>query len=553
MKIRWISALALALVPAACAPSPGPQSGSQTNWLVRCESSSECGGLDCVCGACTTSCDTDAVCGELPGASCVEATDQGAIAFCGGQAPPAALCLPRCDENGACPHGTSCLAGVCTPTGPATASVTLDPDTRHEELIGFGASLAFADEQIVAHPQKAALFDQLFGETGIDVLRLRNRFQDGDEQAVMPAAEIVSAAEERIGRRPVLFLVSGTPPAALKANNSRTCAGDETTCTLVSLPSGGFDYAGFASYWRGALEAYATAGIRPDYFSIQNNPNWVPPSDAGNEACRFLPEEGTSTVTVDGASVEVTYPGYREALVAVRAAIANLPNAPRLGIPDTGPVMAADYVQVLDASTFDGVALHMYGIDPADVDVENLQALRALARQLGRPVFQTEMRAGGLDTAILIHHAFTNAGASTYIQNDLVSLGNDTGGMGLTFVGSETFELQPPFYTFSHYAKSTDPGWIRVDASSDSAALLGTAWLSPNEDALTIVLVNSGVEELDAQIVVPEPFRTNLGRGEIRRTVFDGIERFALLGSLGADSVVRIPGRSIVTVAFASE
>ena len=199
--------------------------------------------------------------------------------------------------------------------------VTIDTEARHQTLVGFGASLAYADDAIVAHPEKSALYDLLFAESGLDVLRLRNRHEGANGAALLPAREIVEAASERLGRTPLLFMTSGTPPAALKANRSRTCGGRPETCTLASLPGGGFDYAGFASHWRASLEAYADAGISPDYVSIQNNPNWVPPADRPNEACRFLPEEGTATVNVDGAAVEIAYPGYREALSAVRAAI----------------------------------------------------------------------------------------------------------------------------------------------------------------------------------------------------------------------------------------
>ena len=142
----------------------------------------------------------------------------------------------------------------------------------------------------------------------------------------------------------------------------------------ASLPGGGFDYAGFADYWRASLEAYANAGIVPDYVSIQNNPNWVPPAEAPNEACRFLPEEGTTTVTVDGAPIDVAYPGYREALAAVRAAIAELPVMPRLGAPESGLIGVGEFVPALDASAFDALALHLYGMDATAVDVAALEA-----------------------------------------------------------------------------------------------------------------------------------------------------------------------------------
>ncbi len=548
---RW-AFLALALAAAACSPST-PQTGSQTNWLIMCTSSQDCdAGVECLCGACTRLCASDSACDDLPDASCVASHDHGSIALCGGQAPPSGVCLPRCDDA-SCAAGTSCVAGVCVPELESAATVTLDTSARHQTLVGFGASLAYADDGIVAHAQKDALYDLLFVDAGLDVLRLRNRHQDGGADSLQPAREIVEAASERIGRTPFLFMTSGTPPEALKANGSRTCSGDPATCTLVSLPGGGFDYAGFASYWRSSLEAYADVGITPDYLSIQNNPNWVPPADVALDACYFLPEEGTTTVTVDGTSTDVAYPGYREALAQVRDAIADLPSVPRLGIPETGFVGVGDFVPALETSAFDALAVHFYGVQPAAVDVAELEDLRALAEQLDRPVFQTEVQAEGFDTATLIHHALVNAGASVYLQNDLVSLTSDLAPWALVLLNADDFEAQGPYFALAHYAKATDPGWVRIDAVSDSSALLSSAWLSPDESALTIVLVNPDSEELAVEVALADTLRSRLVRSEVTRTVFDGLERAAVLGQLPASGVVRIPGRSITTVALAGD
>jgi glucuronoarabinoxylan endo-1,4-beta-xylanase len=552
-RVCFVRALALvALGLAACSPETGPQTGGQTNWLVACDSSQECGGLECMCGACMASCESDAACAELPSASCVAANDARAIAMCGGQAPPGGLCLPSCTPE--CSAGASCVAGVCVPSEEPSVRVTIDDAARHQTLVGFGASLAYADDAIVAHPDKTALYDLLFAASGLDVLRLRNRYENANDAELLAAREIVAAASQRLGRTPFLFMSSGSPPAALKANGSRTCGGNSETCTLASRPFGGFDYAGFAEYWRASLAAYANAGIVPDYISIQNNPNWVPPAERPNDACRFLPEEGTATVTVEGAPVDVAYPGYREALAAVRAAASDLPFPPRLGAPESGPVGISEYVPRLDAFAFDALALHLYGMDATAVDVHALEAIRDLAEQRDRPVFQTEMQAGGLDTAILIHHALTAGGASTYVQNDLVSVTALGAPVALVHLTRDGFEPQGPYFALAQYARSTDPGWIRVDAMSDSTELLGSAWLAPDESALTVVLVNPGSADLDAQLVLPSELGGRLVRTEVTRTTFDGLdERSVMLDELPADGIVRVPGRSILTAALALE
>jgi hypothetical protein len=163
------------------------------------------------------------------------------------------------------------------------------------------------------------------------------------------------------------------------------------------------------------------------------------------------------------------------------------------------------------------------------------------------------MRAEGLETAVLMHHALTAAGAAMYMQNDLVALTPATASVSLILLADTGLEPQGPFYALMHFAKHTDPGWVRVAAASDDTALLSSAWLSPDDDALTVVMVNPGAEGRDAQVIVPDAMRARLVRAQVTRTVFDGAERAAELGGLAAQSVVRVPARSIVTVAFAAE
>ncbi len=548
--MRFASVL-LALTLAACSPSNSPQTGSQTNWLKSCVSSVECGvGLECVCGACTATCLSDPACADLPDASCVAASDRGSIALCDGQAPPINLCLPRCVQ-GACATGTSCIAGVCMPSGPTVTDVTIDADSQHQTLIGFGASLAYAEDRIAAHPDNEALYDLLFGDAGLDILRIRNRYDDG-EDPLTSTSEIISAVGKRLGHAPTLFMSSPTPPVALKANASRTCAGDPETCTLVTLPSGEFDYAGFADYWRSALEAYATAGITPDYISIQSHPNWIAPSDVALDACLFLPEEGTTTVSVDGTDTEVRYPGYREALDEVKSAIADLPVVPQIGAPEAGIEGVRDFVSPLSASAFDALAFHAYGVDPAAVDAGPLEAVRDLAEERNRPVLQTEMQTEGIDTAVMIHYATTSANAAAYLQNDLTLPNPDSAGLALALLTDDDFELQDTYYAFLHYARRTDPGWIRVEVTNGSSALLSSAWLAPDQSALTVVLVNPSSDDLETRLVLPEALDAALTRTAVTRTVFRGLERSASLGALPESGIVRVPKGSIATVSFES-
>jgi glucuronoarabinoxylan endo-1,4-beta-xylanase len=548
---RWALPALFGFAVAGCSPFDGPQTGSQTNWLLSCQIDAECeAGLQCLCGACTLPCSKNEGCAELDGTTCVAADNVGAIAQCSGNKPTdSGFCLPRCG-NGDCPRGTACVAGVCSPLPAPTTTVTVDTAARFQTLIGFGATLGYTNSDVAKHPKKVALLDAMFGQSGIDVLRLQNRHDYNGTEDLAGSREILDRAEQSLGRRPLVLLTSWTPPADLKANDSTLCEGNADTCTLVKLEGGGFDYAGFADWWRASLDAYAEAGIVPDYIGIQNNPNWTPGASDSKEACRFLPTEGSTTVSVDGANVDVEYPGFREALDAVVQRLEGLASVPKIMAPETtGVESVGDYIPQVGLSNVDAIAHHLYGTDPSAPNLAALEANAALSQQYELPILQTEMQADGLGTAILMHYTLTVENASAYVQNDFVrrpaSLTENP--EALVDLTTEEFTLQAPYFAMRHFAHDTAPGWVRVGADSENADLLTSAWLSPEGDALTLVLVNAGLAEIDVSVEFEQEVPSN---SEVTRTAFEGVEQGAALGKLPAKRILRVPGHSIVTVAM---
>jgi hypothetical protein len=252
---------------------------------------------------------------------------------------------------------------------------------------------------------------------------------------------------------------------------------------------------------------------------------------------------------VDGSDVQVQYPGFAEALAAVGQALSNLQSVPLIAAPETtGVESTVDYVSQLDLQGIDAIAHHMYGVDPSSVNRDALLALSDLGQQNERPLFQTEMRADGLGTAILMHEALSTIGASVYLQNDFVASAMLTtpDPTALISLTDADFIIEDPYCAMVHFARDTDPGWIRVDASSDAEELLATAWLSPEEDAMTVVLVNAEPTEVVVELALGE--ETPL-TAHVTRTVFPGIERTAELGTLPPEGLVTVPGHAIVTVA----
>jgi O-glycosyl hydrolase len=531
-----------------CEPG-APKTDSQTNWLRSCQIDSQCDDdLACFCGVCTRPCEAGETCSGLEGSECVPSSDSGTVAICGGEpSTSAGLCLPRC-EDGSCAPGQMCVSGVCSPVPSANARVAVDLSMRHQTLIGLGATVGYAEDDIVNHPQKAAFYDAMFGELGIDLLRLRVRNAAGVGM-LGAASEILAEAEQGLGRVPTLLISSWSPPATLKQSGATNCQGNPDTCTLSRTPGGEFDYAGFADYWRTSLDDYASAGIFPDYIGIQNNPDWVPSASEVGEACKFLPVEGTASVTVNGVEVDVEYPGFAEALAAVRGAFVGLASPPQIMAPEvSGASVAADYAAGLDLSNVDALAHHLYGTDPATLDVAAFEELNALGAGYDLPLFQTEMQADGFGTAVLLHYTLAVEGAAVYVQGALASAASGPYANPKALFGYEvdSFTRQEPYYALRHYSLDTEPGFVRVDAVSTAPDLLASAWLSPDESALTIVLVNSGRGTLNVELDLGS---ASGGATTVRRTVFDGVERSAELGSLSEANVVEVPSRAIVTIA----
>jgi glucuronoarabinoxylan endo-1,4-beta-xylanase len=78
----------------------------------------------------------------------------------------------------------------------ATYNVTIDPGTTYQTLEGFGAAAAWYAGWIPAHPNKTELYDVLFNDLGLDIIRFRNTYGSRDGEEFAPAeAEILAGAK----------------------------------------------------------------------------------------------------------------------------------------------------------------------------------------------------------------------------------------------------------------------------------------------------------------------------------------------------------------------
>jgi glucuronoarabinoxylan endo-1,4-beta-xylanase len=450
----------------------------------------------------------------------------------------AALFASACIRRGAAPEG---------PEEPALRStVVLAPSERHQALEGFGASIAWYTSQAAGSPSPT-LYRTLFPDLGLDILRLRNRYhrtETGDRD-LREEVEILRRASQALGHPPKLMLSSWSPPAELKANRAERCRSNKD-CTLARSGAE-FVYPQFAAYWRESLESYAALGIVPEYVSIQNEPDFIPPDWEG---CKFEPSE-----TAD-------YPGYDRALEAVHGALATLPSPPKMLGPEVIGVhnhKVADYVRPMNVNLLYAVAHHLY--EKGDDGVWDwrspgpdsfIEPLKSTAAVVGKkPLFQTEFQTdedqgieGGFETAVLIHHTLVEEGATAFLYWDLVW---GKMGHGLVSIDGARVSVRDQYYSLRHYARFTDPGDVRIGATTDLADVRTSAFASPDGRRIAVVLLNTGAHPVDVRID-PGGFAA-AGSTTYRTTYRPGhSEVWQDLGDTAIRSTVPLPSRSIATV-----
>ena len=429
---------------------------------------------------------------------------------------------------------------------PGNAAVSVSTDSRFQTLEGFGAATAWYDENLVGRTTKG-IYELLFPDLGLDIIRFRNRFNRSDYKDGHPewSAEILERANRALGR-PLKVLLSGwSPPAALKANQMEKCKGNDD-CTLAKK-DGQFVYQQFADFWLESVKHYASLGVVADYVSIQNEPDFIPPDWEG---CKFTPSETAK------------YPGYDKALSAVHARLQQLKTPPKMLGPEVLGIhydKVQTYLRPLNQDLLFGVAHHLYekgndGIeDWRDPGPDSyLDEMLGVTKVAQKPLFETEFGTegdrgidGGFEIAWLIHNTLTVEGAVAFIYWQLVWPGMD----GLVGLRGKYPQPRDQYYSMRHYARFTDPGYVRVDAHSDAKDVLASAYLSPDDQHLTVVLLNTAKNTMNVQLDTGSYAATKVSAF---RTVYrpGHSKRWELLAGASATAFIEMPARSVVTIAF---
>lgn len=111
LRLSVLAATLAIVAPLACDVTSGA-SGSNTNWLSICTDDDDCsGGYSCLCGVCTSACESESTGCPQDVAQCTDLSDVG----CAPRDHEHA-CLPGCSEDADCEgfgDGLACETGVC--------------------------------------------------------------------------------------------------------------------------------------------------------------------------------------------------------------------------------------------------------------------------------------------------------------------------------------------------------------------------------------------------------------------------------------------------------
>jgi len=357
---------------------------------------------------------------------------------------------------------------------------TISLGTRYQEIEGFGAAGAWYEGWLTDHPESETLYDLLFDELGLDIYRVRNTYEF-DFDYMSRTQTIVTEALERNPDLKIL-ISSWSPPAYLKSNGDTAGGGNATLAKL----SGTYVYSDFADWWADSITAWSGYGVDADYISIQNEVDY----DATWDSCRFSP---TQTLKIAG---------YNQAFEAVYQELYSQmgPNMPKMLAPETVSYTGAGaYINALiDQSHAYGYNHHLYGPSDGDDPDGYLTGMADFADTYygTKPIFQTEYShnntifTDGMNLAILMHNALTVEGVVSYFYWDLFWA--DTSGLvSIPSYGISSYTINPVYYAFKHYAKFTDPGWQRVAATSDSNDIRMSAFVNPDGNQMSVILINT--------------------------------------------------------------
>ncbi len=464
------------------------------------------------------------------------------------------------------------------------AQVDIDNTVSYQEIEGFGAGYTYYSNYVYFAQYKDEIYDLLFSDAHLSVLRFKNSFLYNEEVDYKPETEedfnvefnpkterdfYENARErfEKLGITPKVLMSSWSPAPYLK--NSESLYGEGT---LAKDENGEYVYDKYGEYWYQTIKAYNDAGIPVDYLSIQNEPDFV----ASYESCSFDPEESGKAAS------------YQKSFDAVYNACQKLENPPKMLAPETMSFKIASLSKFIDPilennpESLYGIGHHLYvGATKGKPYTYNLEFASIAKRYPKLPKWQTEYYEGDfMDTVQIIQNSMLYENLNCYIfwggvwknpgQKEMDNLiGMDAGSDEETWDHEHGYIIGEKYYSMRHFSEYILPGYIRIgtnirtddkEEDSDDEAELSvvrqelddlscSAYISPDKKRIVLVSVNDtdDVKKLqyqfaDYHIDSSKVILTNYQDGENTE------EFYTESGSLDDLQCYELPAHSVATI-----
>ncbi|MFJ8961671.1 ricin-type beta-trefoil lectin domain protein [Lentzea sp. NPDC102401] len=391
-------------------------------------------------------------------------------------------------------------ADVTFGSGGTGSTITVNPNSTYQSMVGFGASFTDAAAwNIFNSPRRNEIMNNLFDKsTGIGMSFIRQpigasdfsrNFYTYDDGAADPTLSRFSTAHDNAYILPLLqqakqlnpqVAVMATPwsaPAWMKNNNS-----------LIQGQLNDSRIGVYADYLVKFAQAYRAAGIPIDYLSVQNEPNFEPP---GYPGMRMSAQQQVNVINT-------LVPKLRAAGEQARL----------LGYDHNWD--DTNYPQTVNngaGANVVGSAWHCYGGNPSGQSVVK-------NNQPGKDIFFTEcsgtksgddaatfrdtLRWQGINLAI---GATRNHARSVAIwnmaldQNNGPVIGSCTNCTGVVTTSGGNVTYNAEYYVLGHLSKFVQPGAVRIDSTGfGEGGVQNVAFRNPNGQ-IVLVALNSGGQQ----------------------------------------------------------
>jgi glucuronoarabinoxylan endo-1,4-beta-xylanase len=414
---------------------------------------------------------------------------------------------------------------------------TVNYNTVYQQLEGFGGAAVYDCGNLVSHTKKEEIYDLLFKELGIEILRIRNCY--GYDPSAVTATKTIIAEAREPQRSPdlKLELVPWSPPGYLKSGGS-------TNGGTLAKSGGQFVYNSYAQWWYDSLVNWASGGngITPDFISIQNEPDY---NNTGYDTCLLYAIESSSVAGYDQAFQAV----YNKLYAEMGSSMPEMWAPCTMGFGGSIPYITA-LNNIGQLGNVDGFSHHLYSDGDYNTPDGMVSGMQSYYTNYGyKPLHMTEYVK--LNTtpnfemawrfAWHIYNCLYHEHVTSYFNWTLFRGPNPNGGGIVTMTTTSDYVIRPQYWYLKAYAHFTGKDLYLVDASSPSGYLRISAFKNPEDDELTVVLLN-----IDSRTMA---FTLTLnGFSPCSSEVYQSYENNYWL-SLGAYSgSLSLPPRSITTI-----